>query len=106
MLTLQEFYESRNAGSEPIEDEINDSEIFYKAVGGHDKKRRVYGLGSFGRALFLGNCSGEKCAPSTTNSQQHLKSQVQNLEATVEQQQMELSNMRSMVNDLKNMMEK
>ena len=90
--------------SEAIEDEVDDSEMFYKAVGGHDRKKRVYGLGSYGRAMFLGKSSGEKCTPSDTNPQ-HLKSEIKKLEATVEQQKMELSDVRSTVNYLKSMVE-
>lgn len=101
---VHEFYESQRADSEPIGEEVDDSEMFYKAAGGHDRKKRVYGLGSYGRALFLKNSYGGSCTPSNTNPQQ-VKSKIQKLEATVEQQQMELIEMRSEMKDLKSRME-
>ncbi|KAI3753887.1 hypothetical protein L2E82_25951 [Cichorium intybus] len=101
---VHEFYESQRADSEPIGEEVDDSEMFYKAAGGHDRKKRVYGLGSYGRALFLKNSYGGSCTPSNTNPQQ-VKSKIQKLEATVEQQQMELIEMRNEMKDLKSRME-
>ena len=105
MITLQAFYESQHADSEATQEEVDDTEMFYKAVGGHDRKKRVYGLGSFGTSVFLGMASGEKCTTPNTNPHQ-LKCQVQKLESAVEQQQAELNDMRNTVNDLRSMMEK
>lgn len=69
-------------------------------------EKRVYGLGSYGRSMFLGKSSNGKCTPPDINPQHHLKSKIQKLEATVEQQQMELSDVTSTVNDLRSMIEK
>ena len=84
---------------EAIQEEVDDTEMFYKAVGGHDRKKRVYGLGLYGTSMFLGKSSDEKCTTPNSNPQ-HLKSKIQKLEATVGQQQIELSDMRNTMNEL------
>ena len=106
MITLQDYYESQRAASDALGEDADDSEVFYKAVGGHYRKKRVYGLGSYGSSIFLEKSFNGKCTTLDTNPQHNLKSKIQKLEATVEQQQVELEGMKNTVNDLRSMMEK
>ncbi|KAI3510686.1 hypothetical protein L1887_17818 [Cichorium endivia] len=105
---VHDYYVSRRADLEVIGEKVDDNDLFYRAVGGHDRKRRIYGLGSYGRSIFLANSSKE-CTPQDINShseQHQVKSKIQKMEDTIQQQQMELNEMRSTINNMRSLIEK
>nr|GME12867.1 uncharacterized protein LOC109156624 [Ipomoea batatas] len=38
-------------------EQVDDNQLYYDVVGGHDKKRRIYGLGSYGCSVVNGSTS-------------------------------------------------
>nr|KAJ0204958.1 hypothetical protein LSAT_V11C500287610 [Lactuca sativa] len=96
------YFVSRRANLALLGEEVYESELFYKAVTGHDRKKRIYGLGSYGRSIFPENSSQTCTSPETTSEKHHLETKIQKLEETIEQQRMELNDVRNMVNDMRN----
>nr|KAJ0192971.1 hypothetical protein LSAT_V11C800416220 [Lactuca sativa] len=100
---VHDFIESRRADLELLGEEVDENELFYTAVGGHDRKRRVYGLGSYGRSIFPGNSSEACSSPDTNLEKHHLEAKIQKLEETIEQQRVDLDEVRNTINDMRNM---
>ncbi|CAH1435367.1 unnamed protein product [Lactuca virosa] len=100
---VHDFIESRRADFELLGEEVDENELFYTAVVGHDHKRRVYGLGSYGRSIFHGNSSEACTSPDTNSEKHHLEANIQKLEETIEQQRVELDEVRNTINAIRNM---
>lgn len=83
-------------------EEVLESELFYTAVGGHDRKKRVYGLGSYGKSIFHENSSQTCTSSDISFEKHHLETKIQKLEETIDQQRMELDDVRNIVNDMRN----
>ncbi|CAI9277195.1 unnamed protein product [Lactuca saligna] len=99
---VHDLFVSRRADLALLGEEVPESELFYAAVGGHDRKKRVYGLGSYGRSIFRENFSQTCTSPDTSFEKDHLERKIQKLEETINQQRMELDDVRNMVNDMNN----
>lgn len=82
-------------------EEVDESERFYIFVGGHDRKRRIYVLGSYGRSIFRENTSQTCTSPNTTSEKHHLETKIQKLKETIEKQRMDLNDVRNMINDIR-----
>ncbi|CAH1420517.1 unnamed protein product [Lactuca virosa] len=100
-LSLFDLFVSRCADLALLGEEVPESELFYAAVGGHDRKKIVYRLGSYGRSIFRENSSQICTSPDTTFEKDHLERKIQKLEETIDQQRMELDDVRNMVNDMR-----
>nr|KAJ0199562.1 hypothetical protein LSAT_V11C600330560 [Lactuca sativa] len=99
---VHDFIESRRADLELLGEEVDENELFYTAVGGHDCKRRIYGLGSYGRSIFPID-SSKTCSSQDTNYEKHhLETKIQKLEETIVQQRIELDEVRNTINDMRN----
>lgn len=48
-------------------EEVDDDSIFYDVVGGHDRKRRLYGFGSYGKVIPSKKGSSDTCYIPETN---------------------------------------
>ncbi|KAI3499625.1 hypothetical protein L1887_35429 [Cichorium endivia] len=46
---------------EALGEEFDEDQVFYEAVGGHDRKRRLYGFGTYGKAIAPNKGSTETC---------------------------------------------
>ncbi|CAI9282818.1 unnamed protein product [Lactuca saligna] len=99
---VHDLFVSRRADLALLGEEVPESELFYAAVGGHDRKKRVYGLGSYGRSIFRENSSQTCTSPDTSFEKDHLERKIQKLEETINQQRIELDDVRNMVNDMNN----
>lgn len=44
---------------EAIGEEIDEDKLFYDVVGGHDRKKRLYGFGSYGKCIRSSKGSSE-----------------------------------------------
>ncbi|CAH1418242.1 unnamed protein product [Lactuca virosa] len=99
---VHEYFVSQRADLALLGEEVDESELFYKAVRGHDRKKRIYGLGSYGRSIFPENSSQTCTSPETTSQKHHLETKIQKLEETIEQQRTKLNVVRNMVNDMRN----
>ncbi|XP_019158533.1 PREDICTED: uncharacterized protein LOC109155304 [Ipomoea nil] len=73
-------------------EQVDDNQLYYDAVGGHDKKRRVYGLGSYGCSVVHGptndNTSGNMTPTSrppdnTTSTSANVQHEIQSLKETI-----------------------
>nr|GMD32697.1 uncharacterized protein LOC109155304 [Ipomoea batatas] len=47
---------------------VDDNQLYYDVVGGHDKKRRIYGLGSYGCSIVNGSTSDNTSGNMTPTS--------------------------------------
>ncbi|CAI9294297.1 unnamed protein product [Lactuca saligna] len=98
---VHDLFVSRRADLALLGEEVDESELFYTVVGGHDRKRRIYELGSYGRSI-LPEISSQTCtSPDTTSEKHHIETKIQKLEVTIEQQRMELNDVRNMINDIR-----
>ena len=71
-----------------IGEEVNDNDLYYEAVGGHDRKRRLYGLGSYGKSIVPTTDTFETCTSEDPNAyKDEINTKIQNLEEIVKQQQ-------------------
>nr|GMD72577.1 uncharacterized protein LOC109176665 [Ipomoea batatas] len=66
------------------------AELYYDAVGGHDKKRRMYGLGSYGCSVVNGQSSDNTSGNMTPTSRPpdnatstNVQDEIQSLKATI-----------------------
>ncbi|KAI3790956.1 hypothetical protein L2E82_04417 [Cichorium intybus] len=55
-----------------IGDDVDDNAIFYDVVGGHDKKRRLYGFGSYGKVIPSNKGSNDTYYTPETNAMKEL----------------------------------
>lgn len=92
---------SRREELELLGEEIDESELFYRAVGGYDRKKRIYGLGSYGNSVLADKSSETSTSSNPNSDKHHLETKIQKLEEIVEQQRIDLNDMRSMVNDVR-----
>nr|KAJ0203804.1 hypothetical protein LSAT_V11C500251300 [Lactuca sativa] len=54
-------------------EEVPESKLFYTAVRGHDRKKRVYRLGSYGKLIFRENSSQTCTSPATSFEKHHIE---------------------------------
>ncbi|KAL7599123.1 hypothetical protein Lser_V15G23436 [Lactuca serriola] len=97
------FIESRRADLELLEEEVDENELFYTTVGGHDYIRRIYGLDSYGRSIFHVDYSKACTSPDTNSEKHHLETKIQKLEETIVQQRIDLEEVRNTINNMRNM---
>ncbi|XP_019181617.1 PREDICTED: uncharacterized protein LOC109176665 [Ipomoea nil] len=73
-------------------EQVDDNQLYYDAVGGHDKKRRGYGLGSYGCSVVHGptsdNTSGNMTPTSrppdnATSTSANVQHEIQSLKETI-----------------------
>nr|GMC91741.1 uncharacterized protein LOC109155304 [Ipomoea batatas] len=71
-------------------EQVDDNQLYYDAVGGHDKKRRIYGLGSYGCSVVNGQSSDNTSCNMTPTSQPpnnatstNVQDEIQSLKATI-----------------------
>ncbi|CAH1418818.1 unnamed protein product [Lactuca virosa] len=93
---------SRSADLTLIEGEVDENEMFYIVVGGHDCKRIICGLGSYDMSTFLEKSSQMCTSPNTSSAKHHLETKIRRLEEIIEQRRMDLNDVKSMVNDMRN----
>nr|KAJ0216557.1 hypothetical protein LSAT_V11C300139080 [Lactuca sativa] len=99
---VHDLFVSRRADLALLGEEVPKNELFYTAVGGHDHKKRVYGLGSYDKSIFHENSSQTCTSLDISFQKHHLETKIQKLEETIDQQRMELDDVRNMVNDMRN----
>nr|KAJ0202804.1 hypothetical protein LSAT_V11C500244820 [Lactuca sativa] len=99
---VHELFVSRRADLALLGEEVPESELFYTVVGRYDRNKRVYGLGSYGKSIFCENSSQTCTSLDTSFEKHHLETKIQKLEETIDQQRMELDDVRNMVNDMRN----
>ncbi|CAI9304270.1 unnamed protein product [Lactuca saligna] len=97
-----DFIESRRADLELLGEEIDENELFYTVIGGHDRKRKFYGLDSYGRSIFPIDSSKTCTSPHTNSEKHHLETKIQKLEETIVQQIIGLDEVRNTINDMIN----
>lgn len=98
---VHEFFASRRADLELIGEEFDENELFYSAIGGHDRKKRIYGLGSYGQTFFPTNSSETSTSQSTNSEKHQLEMKIQKLEEIVEQQRIDLNDVRSIMDEMR-----
>nr|KAJ0193843.1 hypothetical protein LSAT_V11C800402650 [Lactuca sativa] len=98
---VHDLFVSRRADLALLGEEVPENELFYTAVGGHDRKKKVYGLGSYGMSIFREKSSQRCTSPDTSFEKHHLETKIQKLEETIDQQRMELDDVRNMVTDMR-----
>ncbi|XP_031131664.1 uncharacterized protein LOC116033047 [Ipomoea triloba] len=71
-------------------EQVDDNQLYYDAVGGHDKKRRIYGLGSYGCSVVNGQSSDNTSCNMTPTFQPpdnatstNVQDEIQSLKATI-----------------------
>nr|GMC99543.1 uncharacterized protein LOC109156624 [Ipomoea batatas] len=71
-------------------EQVDDNQLYYDAVGGHDKKRRIYGLGSYGCSVVNGQSSDNTSCNMTPTSQPpdnatstNVQDEIQSLKVTI-----------------------
>nr|GMC64443.1 uncharacterized protein LOC109155276 isoform X2 [Ipomoea batatas] len=71
-------------------EQVDDNELYYDVVGGHDKKRRIYGLGSYGCSIVNGSTSDNTSGNMTPTSRPpdnatsaSVQDEIQSLKATI-----------------------
>nr|GMC48952.1 uncharacterized protein LOC109156624 [Ipomoea batatas] len=71
-------------------EQVDDNQLYYDVVGGHDKKRRIYGLGSYGCSIVNGSISDNTSDNMTPTSRPHdnatpasVQDEIQSLKATI-----------------------
>ncbi|CAH1436867.1 unnamed protein product [Lactuca virosa] len=76
---VHDLFVSRHADLALLGEEVDESELFYTVVRGHDRKRRIYGLGSYDMSIFRENSSQTCTSPDTTCEKHHLETKIQKL---------------------------
>ena len=74
---------------EAIGAEIDEDQLFYDVVGGHDRKRRLYGFGLYGKAIPSRKGCSETCYSSDYNAEKEsveTKAEIEKLKELVEMQ--------------------
>ncbi|CAI9265837.1 unnamed protein product [Lactuca saligna] len=99
---VHDFIESRRADLELLGEEVDENELFYTAIGGHDHNRRIYGLGLYGISIFPIDSSKTCSSPDTNYEKHHLETKIQKLEETIVQQRIDLDEVRNTSNDMRN----
>nr|GMD40855.1 uncharacterized protein LOC111894883 [Ipomoea batatas] len=71
-------------------EQVDDNQLYYDVVGGHDKKRRIYGLGSYGCSIVNGSSSDNTSGNMTPTSRPpdnatsaSVQDEIQSLKATI-----------------------
>nr|GMD82591.1 uncharacterized protein LOC109155276 isoform X1 [Ipomoea batatas] len=71
-------------------EQVDDNQLYYDVVGGHDKKRRIYGLGSYGCSIVNGSTSDNTSGNMTPTSRPpdnatpaSVQDEIQSLKATI-----------------------
>ncbi|CAI9294417.1 unnamed protein product [Lactuca saligna] len=64
---------------EAIGEEIDDDKIFYDVVGGHDRKKRLYGFGSYGKRIRSSKKSSEMHREQYEDNNAETKVEIENL---------------------------
>ncbi|XP_031091025.1 uncharacterized protein LOC115996022 [Ipomoea triloba] len=71
-------------------EQVDDNQLYYDAIGGHDKKRRIYGLGSYGCSIVNGSTSDNISGNVTPTSQPpdnatstNVQDEIKSLKATI-----------------------
>nr|GMC82531.1 putative casein kinase II subunit beta-4 [Ipomoea batatas] len=71
-------------------EQVDDNQLYYDVVGGHDKKRRIYGLGSYGCSSVNGSTSDNTSGNMTPTSRPpdnatsaSVQDEIQSLKATI-----------------------
>nr|KAJ0193042.1 hypothetical protein LSAT_V11C800396090 [Lactuca sativa] len=99
---VHDFIESRRADLELLGEKVDENEFFYTAVGGHDRKRRIYEFGSYDRSIFPIDSSKTCSSPDTNSEKHHLETKIQKLEETIVQQRIDLDEVKNIINDMRN----
>nr|GLL39953.1 uncharacterized protein LOC109173928 [Ipomoea trifida] len=87
-LALEKVALQRNELTQKGE-EVDENQLYYDAVGGHDKKRRIYRLGSYGtfiRGPINANTSDNITStsqPSDNANSAKMQDEIQNLKASL-----------------------
>ncbi|CAI9296941.1 unnamed protein product [Lactuca saligna] len=71
---------------EAIGEEIDEDKIFYDVVGGHDRKKRLYGFGSYGKHIRSSKGSSEMHREQYEDNNAETKVKIENLKKLVETQ--------------------
>lgn len=84
---IHDTFERRREELVLIGEEFDENELYYQVVGGHDRKRRLYGLGSYGNSITSSKGSFNMyTSPNTEKERLETKSKIQNLENIVAEQ--------------------
>ncbi|KAL7607984.1 hypothetical protein Lser_V15G12231 [Lactuca serriola] len=71
---------------EAIGEEIDEDKLFYDVVGGHDRKKRLYGFGSYGKRIRSSKGSSEMHREQYEDNNAETKVEIENLKKLVETQ--------------------
>ncbi|KAL7611027.1 hypothetical protein Lser_V15G14450 [Lactuca serriola] len=71
---------------EAIGEEIDEDKLFYDFVGGHDRKKRLYGFGSYGKHIRSSKGSSEMHREQYEDNNAETKVEIENLKKLVETQ--------------------
>nr|KAJ0198643.1 hypothetical protein LSAT_V11C600323320 [Lactuca sativa] len=71
---------------EAIGEEIDEDKLFYDVVGGHDRKKRLYGFGSYGKCIRSSKGSCEMHREQYEDNNAETKVEIENLKKLVETQ--------------------
>ena len=85
---------------EALGEEVNEDELFYDVVGGHDRKRRLYGFGSFGNVIPSDKRSKEACYIPDVDSDKEIAQAKAEMTAMKEV----VNNQKEEINELKELM--
>lgn len=83
---------------------MNDDDLFYDIVGGHDRKRRLYGFGSYGKVIPSSNGSKETCYIMDMNADKelaHSKAEMDEMKEIVNTQNEELAHSKVEMDEMK-----
>ncbi|CAH1436979.1 unnamed protein product [Lactuca virosa] len=71
---------------EAIGEEIDEEKLFYDVVGGHDRKKRLYGFGSYGKRIRSSKGSSEMHREQYEDNNAETKVEIENMKKLVETQ--------------------
>ncbi|KAI3709757.1 hypothetical protein L2E82_39523 [Cichorium intybus] len=83
---IHDDFKERCEQLEAIGEEIDDNQLFYDTVGGHDRKKRLYGFGSYGKSIGYSKGSSETYHSSDNNIDKETKEEIEKLKELVETQ--------------------
>ena len=69
---MQASYLEKREELEAIREDVDDDSIFYEVLGGHDRKRRLYGFGSYGKVIPSKKGSNDTYYTPETNASKEL----------------------------------
>nr|KAJ0204553.1 hypothetical protein LSAT_V11C500247400 [Lactuca sativa] len=67
-------------------DEIDEDKLFYDVVGGHDRKKRLHGFGSYGKGIRSSKAFSEIHREQYEDNNAETKVEIENLKKLVETQ--------------------